>query len=135
MPLAGQILHHKDFEFLDGQKGNKYIIVLNTSDDDKSCLCIKTTSQSRRYPRATPGCNSNKCIFLILKECEQDFQMDTYVQLDYIYSVNVKEQLDNKQVTFKGHLTKECLNNLKRCLRNFRDDIPLNYWQIIYSSK
>ncbi|OFY46222.1 MAG: hypothetical protein A2Z69_00475 [Bacteroidetes bacterium RBG_13_44_24] len=133
MPLAGQILHHKDFVFRDGEKGNKYIIALNSCDNDKTCLVVKTTKQSRHYPLAYPGCNSSKCIFLILKDCEQDFAIDTYVQLDHIYSVNVEEQLNNKQVTFTGHLTPICFTNLKRCLRNFRDDIPQRYWQIIYS--
>jgi hypothetical protein len=135
VPLAGQILHHKDFQFKDGEKGNKYVIVLNTCDNDKMCLVLKTTSQSKHYPYSTPGCNSGKCVFLILKECKQDFIIDTYIQLDYIYDVNVQDQLDNKQVTFTGHIATECFNNLKKCLRNFHEDIPEKYWQIIYSSK
>jgi hypothetical protein len=134
MPIAGQILHHKDFLFRDGGKGNKYVIVLNTGDNDRPCLVIKTTSKAKHYPYATPGCNSGKCVYLILKECEQDFPIDTYLQLDYIYSVDVQEQLNNNKITFTGHLSTICFNNLKKCLRNFRADIPQKHWQIIYSS-
>lgn len=99
----------------------------------KPSSSIKPTSQSKHYPDAMPGCNSCKGVFCICKDCEQDFPKDTYVQTDYIYNINVEEQLRNHQVTFAGHLTPVCFNNLKRCLRNFRDDIPPEYWTIIYS--
>ena len=135
MPSAGQILHHKNFVFQDGNTGNKYLIVLNTCDNDKTCLVLKTTSQPKRYPYATPGCNSCQGIFCIYQECEQDFTKDTYVQLDYVYPINVEDKLDMHQVSFTGHLTPQCFTGLKRCLRNFREDIPQKYWAVIYSQK
>ena len=133
MPLAGQILHHKDFVFRDGATGNKYLIVLNTCENDQTCLVLKTTSQSKHYPSVTPGCNSCQRVFCIYQECEQDFPKDTYVQMDYIYPVNVEEQLEKHQISFTGHLTPQCFTSLKKCLRNFRDDIPQRYWTVIYS--
>ena len=135
MANAGQILYHKNFIFKDGKKGDKYVIVLNTCENDKTCLVLKTTSQSKYYSNALPGCNSGKCIFCIYSECEQDFEKETYVQMDYIYSINIEEQLDKQQVTWKGHLTEECFSKVRKCLRNFRDDIPQRYWTIIYSAK
>ena len=135
MAIAGQLLHHKDFTFRDGNKGNKYVIVLNTCDNDKACLVLKTTSQSKHYPNAMPGCNSCMSVFCIYQECEQDFPKDTYVEMDYIYDVNIQEQLNKHQITFAGHLTPECFKNLKSCLRNFRMDISQNYWTIIYYTK
>jgi hypothetical protein len=135
MPSAGQILHHTTFKFLDGQTGNKYVIALNDCDNHELCLCIKTTSNNLHYPRTLPGCNSNKCVFLIFQECEQDLPIDTYVQLDHVYEIDFAEDLQNRQVTVKGHLSKECFNNLKKCLRYFRDDIQQNHWRIIYHPK
>ena len=135
MPSAGQILFHKNFQFNDREKGKKLVIVLNNCDNDKTCLVLKTTSQPRRYPFAIPGCNSTNCIYFVLRECKQDFDDDTYIQLDYVYPIVVEEDLNKHEVTFSGHLSVACLNNLKKCLRNFREDIPSKYWQIIYSSK
>ena len=135
MPRAGQVLYHKDFIFADGKKGNKLVIVLNTCDNDKTCLVLKTTSQPAHYPQTTPGCNSCRNVFCIFEECDQGFDKDTYVQMDYIYPVNVDKLLSTKQISFVDHLTDVCFTNLKRCLRNFRDDIPQQYWATIYSAK
>lgn len=135
MPRAGQILYHKNFIFIDGNTGTKLVVVLNTGDNSERSLVLKTTSQSARYSYTTPGCNSCKNVFCIFKECEQGFPQDTYVQMDNIYPINVEQLLNNKQVSFVGHLSDVCFANLKRCLRNFRNDIPQQYWVTIYSSK
>ena len=135
MPRAGQVLYHKDFIFTDGDTGNKLVVVLNTCDNRETCLVLKTTSQSARCPYATPGCNSRKKAFCVYEECEQGFCEDTYVQMDNIYPINVEQLLNTKQVSFVDHLSGICFANLKRCLRNFRDDIPQQYWATIYSPK
>jgi hypothetical protein len=133
MPKAGQVLYHKSFVFTDGDKSNKLLVVLNTNKNNEACLVVKTTSQPKHYPRALPGCNSGKCIFYILEECEQGFPTDTYVQIDHVYEINVESLLNSKQVTFVDHMTDACFKQLKKCLRNSREDIPLRFWQIIYS--
>ncbi len=135
MPKAGQILYHKNFIFTDGNTGSKLVVVLNTGDNSKTSIVLKTTKQSARYSYATPGCNSCKNVFYILKECEQDFPQDTYVQMDNVYPINVEQLLNNEQVSFVGHLSGVCFANLKRCLRNFRNDIPQQYLTTIYQSK
>ena len=135
MPRAGQILYHKNFIFIDGNTGTKLVVVLNTGDNSETSLVLKTTSQSARYSYTTPGCNSCKCVFCIITECGQGFDDDTYIQMDNIYPINVEQLLNKKQVSFVGHLSDVCFANLKRCLRNFRNDIPQQYWVTIYSSK
>ena len=135
MPKAGQILFHKNFVFTDGNTGEKLVVSLNTCDNRETCLVLKTTSQLARYTYATPGCNSYKKVFCIYKECEQGFPQETYVQMDNIYPINVEQLLDNREVSFIDYLSDICFTNLKRCLRNFRDDIPQKYWTTIYSPK
>ena len=135
MPRAGQVLYHRDFIFTDGATGDKLVVVLNTSENDETSLVLKTTSQSARYSFITPGCKSSKNVFCIFTECEQGFPDDTYVQMDNIYPINVEQLLNKKQVSFVDHLSAVCYANLKRCLRNFRNDIPQQYWTTIYSSK
>lgn len=134
MPKAGQILYHKNFVYSDGTTGTKLVVVLNTCENTESCLVLKTTSQSAHYPYATPGCNSWKGMFCIYEECDQYFSKDTYVQMDKIYPINnVKQLLNDKKLSIADHLTEVCFKNLRKCLRNFREDIPKQYWSVIYS--
>lgn len=135
MPIAGQVLYHRNFIFTDGDTGDKLVIVLNTGENTETSLVLKTTSQSARYSFVTPGCKSNKKVFCIFTDCEQDFPEDTYIQMDNIYPINVEQLLKNKQLSFVNHLSEICFTNLKRCLRNFRNDIPKQYWTTIYSAK
>ena len=133
MPKAGQILRCKDFVFRDKSTGEKLVVALNTCDNKETCLVLKTTSQSKYYAGSHVGCNSMKKCFYIYTECQQGFDKDTFVQLDYIYPINVDQLLNNKQITFVDHLSNICLANLKKCLRNFKEDIPIGYWRIIYA--
>lgn len=132
MPTAGHILLDKAFVFNDKNVGKKLVIALNTCNNKETCLVLKTTSQSIRYTYTTPGCNSCKGIFCIFEECEQGFPEDTYVQLDYVYPINVEQLLNKKQIAFVDRLSDICFTNLKKCLRNFKKDIPTGFWSLIY---
>lgn len=132
MPRAGQILSCKDFVFSDKSTGKKLLIALNTCDNKETCLALKATSQNKYYIGSHPGCNSTKKCFCIYAECQQGFPKDTFVQLDYIYPINVDQLLNSKQIVFVGHLSEICFANLKKCLRNFKEDIPTGYWALIY---
>jgi len=132
MPRAGQILNCRDFVFEDKSTGRKLVIALNTCDNKETCLVLKTTSQNKYYSGSHPGCNSLKKCFCIYVECQQGFDKNTFIQLDNIYPINVDELLNTKQITFVDHISDICLTNLKRCLRNFREDIPVQYWTLIY---
>lgn len=134
MPRAGQILFCRDFVFNDKSTGKKLLVALNTCDNKEICLVLKTTSQDRYYSDSHPGCNSMKKCFYIYAECQQGFDKDTFVQLDYIYPINIDELLNSRQITFVDHLSSICLTQLKKCLRNFRQDIPIGYWRTIYTS-
>jgi hypothetical protein len=133
MPRAGQILFCKDFVFSDKSTGNKLLIALNSCANKETSLVLKTTSQSKYYTMSHPGCNSMKKCFCIYAECQQGFPTDTFVQLDHIYPINVDQMLNSKQVTFVDHLSDICFTNLKKCLRNFKEDIPTGYWALIYT--
>jgi len=133
MPRAGQILFCRDFVFSDKSAGKKLLITLNTCDNKEICLVLKTTSQNKYYTGSHSGCNSIKKCFCIYAECQQGFDKDTFVQLDYIYPINVDQLLNSKQITFVDHLSNICFANLKKCLRNFREDIPTGYWTLIYT--
>lgn len=133
MPKAGQILFCKDFVFANKSAGNKLLVVLNTCDNRETCFVVKTTSQNKYYGWCHPGCNSKKKCFCVYLECQQGFDKETFVQLDYIYPINVDELLDSKQITFVDHLSDLCFTKVKKCLRNFKEDIPTGYWPQIYT--
>ena len=133
MPRAGQILRDENFVYEDNSIGTKLVIALNTCENTDICLVLKTTSQEKHYTGTHLGCNRWKKCFLIYEECQQGFPEDTFVQLDQIYPINVEQLLNKKQITFIDHLSDICLANLKKCLRNFREDIPLGFWSLIYS--
>lgn len=134
MPIAGHILFCKDFVFTDESTGKKLVIVLNTCDNKETCLVLKTTSQSKHYSHSHSGCNSLKKCFCIYAECKQGFDEEyTFVQLDQIYPINVAELLNAKQISFIDRISDICFTNLKRCLRNYKDDIPIQFWSLIYT--
>ena len=134
MPRAGQILFHKGFVFHNKSAGNKLLVVLNTCNNKGICLALKTTSQKKYYAWCHPGCNSTKKCFCIYIECRQGFDKETFVQLDQIYPINVDELLNSSLITFVDHLSDSCFARVKKCLRNFREDIPTGYWSLIYTA-
>jgi len=135
MPTAGHILFCKGFVFTDKSTGKKLVIALNTCDNKATCLVLKTTSQKKHYYYSHPGCNSLKKCFCVYAECKQGFDEEyTFVQLDQIYPINVDELLNAQQISFIDRISDICFTNLKRCLRNYKDDIPIWFWSLIYKS-
>ena len=134
MPTAGHILFCKDFVFRDKTKGKKLVIALNACDNTETCLVLKTTHQKKHYYYSHPGCNSQKKCFCIYTGCKQGgFEEEyTFVQLDYIYPINVDELLNAKQINFLDRMSEVCFANLKKCLRKYKDDIPPRFWALIY---
>ena len=81
-----------------------------------------------------PGCNSLKKCFYIPIDCDQDFDDNTYIQLPRIFELNIDALLSQKQLSFIGHISDICFDNLKKCLRKFKYDISLQYWAKIYQA-
>jgi len=75
----GVVLHHKAFEFPDGEIGNKLLIVLNTPSNDEPYLVCRTTSKCKYYI-TKEGCHHEKSIYH-LKANNDGFPEDTWVQL------------------------------------------------------
>ena len=133
MPNAGQILIHKNFVYENGASGIKLCIVLNTCGDDDKCLVLKTTSQPKWYAGVKKGCNLDRKVHCIRKDCDQWFKVDTFVQLDNVYPIIVSKLLNDGQITFVSSLHDHCLTTLKKCLRSRKDDIPEQFWKLIYA--
>jgi len=138
MPQPGQILCYKDFEFPDDQsKRDKLFVVLNDTDRDSVCLVLKTTSKSRRYEGVGKGCNAQKKVFFVPTDWEQRFTLDTYIQLPEIIQIATDELLVGDisgRIYVSSSLSIECFRLLKNCLKQFKEDISQQNWELIFKS-
>jgi len=135
MPYPGQILWYKDFEFEDGSKKDKYLVVLNDLDRDSVCLVLKTTSQSKHYKGVVKGCNPEKKTFFVPTGWEQCFKVDTYIQLPQIIPIPADKLLAgdiSRKIYVSSSLTAQCFELLKNCLKQFKDDISEQHRKLIF---
>ena len=139
MPVPGQILHYKNFEFPDDHsKKNKLFVVLNDTDKHSICLVLKTTSQSGRYEGADKGCNPHKRAFFVPINWEHCFKVNTYIQLPQIIPILSDTLLVGDisgKISITGSLSVECRELLWSCLRIFKSDISEEHWNIIFRKK
>lgn len=133
----GDVILYKDYEFVNPITGllegkvTKRFIVLNSDP----CLVLKTTSQSRHYPNAKPGCQQKLKTFMISGSQEPCFYKDTYVQLPQIIQLP-KESLDVR--VYDGRIKvlqkpgEDCFRAIKLCLKQFKQDISPSNWERIF---
>lgn len=95
----GTILFHRDFQFHNGQSGEKLIIALNTPKDSEPYLCCKTTSK-QKFGIGREGCHSQKNIYVINPNFDW-FKIKTWVQFHELYEFERDKFL---QAHFKGVL-------------------------------
>jgi len=95
----GTILFHRDFQFHNGQSGEKLIIVLNTPKNNEPYLCCKTTSM-QKFNIDKEGCHSQKNIYVINPNYDW-FKVKTWVQFHELYEFEPQKFL---QAHFKGVL-------------------------------
>lgn len=137
MAKAGDILFHKEWEFDDGSIGRKLLVVLNTPPDiDTPLLVVKTTSNSKQYSGVNTGCNPLKRVYYVLQSDEPCFDCDTYIQLHMIWEITTQELLSGcfaKVITPLGiPVSPRCFQQIKGCLRNFKNDISTKHWKLIF---
>lgn len=132
----GSVWHYENFEFKDGGKSNKYLVVLNKANQGDPVLTVKTTSNPNRK-NAFPGCCTVCNCYKVSKGCEDCFTKDTWVQLHDIYPFPLNEilkaQLQDKKLTSKGELSERCYQAILHCCAH-SDDIPIKFQKMIASS-
>jgi len=136
MPKPGDVYIYHQFKFSDGSLGEKLFIVLNKPAPNVQCLILITTSKSERYVGVTQGCNPGKKVFYIPKEW-QKFDLNTYVQLQKIYSIIPQHIIQfslDKKIEHLFSLTEDCFRQLINCLKkHFKDDISQEHQDIIFA--
>jgi hypothetical protein len=138
MPLPGDIIIVKQFEFEDGSQKDKWFVVLNTSDLEKPCLVLKTTSQPNRYQGCVKGCNKQLRCFFAPAVWQTCFRIDTYIQLPQMFEFPASALLRDRfagKIEFNPPLTADCFAQLKSCLAGYKDDISQYHWALIFKTK
>ena len=128
----GSILHDKNFQFKDGEIGNKLLIVLNDGAN-YPYIIVKTTSKQKTKGK-DEGCqlNDNPPNFFLPKgSCS--FELDTWAELIEFYEFDVNQVFTkklNKTLELKNSLPKTILKDLLNCAKNC-DDITNKQAEVI----
>lgn len=118
----GTILFHRDFQFHNGQSGEKLIIVLNTPKDKEPYLCCKTTSK-QKFNIDKEGCHSQKNIYVINPNYDW-FKMKTWVQFHELYEFEPQNFLQahfKGDVDIKGELKENTIGAIRNCIKHSDD--------------
>jgi len=118
----GTILFHRDFQFHNGQSGEKLIIVLNTPKDNEPYLCCKTTSK-QKFGIEREGCHSQKNIYVINPNFDW-FKMKTWVQFHELYEFERAKFLQahfKNSLDVKGELKANTIGAIRNCIKRSDD--------------
>jgi len=138
MPQIGQIISWPNYKFPDGGTSpKKLFIVLNDAlSDDSPCLLLITTSQEKWYLNYKEGCNHNLNMFYIQPNSGECLPEKTFVELPFIIEKTCKElwgQFEDGVRVWGRKLSRDCMNNLKECLKTFEKDISPKHYSLIFS--
>jgi hypothetical protein len=114
LQIRGAIYHHSKLAFHNGLTGTKYLVLLNTPGKNEPYLFVKTTSQKKDKP-STPGCIEDRSLYFI-PTGKTFFKKDTWVQLYEIYEIPPNDIDNNKEITVKGALDVNMIDDIVNCL-------------------
>jgi hypothetical protein len=112
--VKGTIYHHSQLVFHNGFVGKKYLVLLNTPNNNEPFLFVKTTSQKKDKP-STLGCIRSRSLFFI-PAGTTFFKLDTWVQLYEIYPITDSNVTRNRDISCVGSLDAELLDKIIDCL-------------------
>ena len=119
----GTILFHEKFRFVDGELGEKLLIILNTPDPKvEPYLLCRVTSQGKNKPRIF-GCQEDLSLFF-LPANHDFFEKDTWIQLYEIFPFDAAALIQdhfNKQLNVLGKLKDLTIRQLMNCIRKVKD--------------
>jgi hypothetical protein len=123
-PHRGKVFSYKDFEFVDGGKSDKLLILVNEPKGNADCIFIKTTSKPK--PQSKPGCHSFSNLY-VLDAGEDLFKLKTWVQFQEIYPVtcaNLLSVIKAGEARRIGCLRDQTVRAIINCMRNSPDLSP-----------
>jgi hypothetical protein len=118
----GTVYLYKDFRFHDGEKANKYFIILNNPLKDEPFLTCKTTSRQKWRPDRE-GCHDNLNLF-VLRENYDFFSEKTWVQFHIYYPISQDKLLRLKEkgiISKRAELKDQTVRAIINCISKSED--------------
>ncbi|MCY4245715.1 MAG: hypothetical protein OXU31_08010 [Gammaproteobacteria bacterium] len=115
----GAVLRHRDFEFEDGTKRDKYLVVLGAKPG-RDYLCALTTSKQWRI-KAERGCQR---YFFVRGDGKNFFPKDTWVVLSAPVIMSRAEaaaKIMKDILQIEGNLKENIIGEIRHCLKGSRD--------------
>lgn len=123
---VGCILHWKGFTFPDGEKANKYFVIVG-SQPNQNYLAIIATSKKKKWRDAQPGGNPDGGYYFIPGGRKDWFPEDTWLLFEVPREISaaefVKEGLA-KNLTVEGYLRHDIANAICNCMKRCQDVSP-----------
>lgn len=119
----GAVFFFKDFEFKDGETGDKLIVVLNKEYDPKKDLIICKTTSRQKFRNFQQGCNKKFNYFCFFKN-QTPFKKHTWLLLDDLYSIEASKFLNarfQKKLNKIGDIEFSLLKGLIKCIKSLED--------------
>ena len=130
--VPGYILHCKDYEFEDGEKANKYFVVVGAKPGS-NYLAVMATSKPH-YRQFRSGCHADDGYFHIPGGRRDWFPDDTWLLLARGLELSAPEllrlSLKEKRITTVGNLRVDIANGIRKCMRNCHD-VPGTYIDLL----
>jgi hypothetical protein len=118
----GCILHWEGFQFPDGQKANKYFVIVG-AQLGKNYLAIIATSQ-QKWRKAEPGGNPEGGYYHIPGGRKDWFPEDTWLLFEEPVELSAAEFLKvvfEGKITTRGNLRPDIANAICNCMRKCDD--------------
>jgi hypothetical protein len=84
-----------------------------------------------------PGC-SEKLKAFYMPAGSDGFPKDTYIQLHEVFAVDGLAMVEghlSKRMRLLSRLPTQRFNELRNCLRRMKDDIPVQYFELMFGRK
>ncbi len=118
----GDVFFCEDFQFADGELGDKLFVILNNATAEKPFIAVLTTSKQKdRYDR--PGCYADNGYFFIAPNTE-GFPLPTWIKFNQIYPFTYAEGTEKEKkgrFRFRYCIREERMNEIIKCIKNTFD--------------
>lgn len=118
----GCIFHWSDYQFADGERADKYLVILGCKEQC-NYLAVVATSQPKKR-KFEPGCNAAMGYYHIPGGGKDWFPKDTWLLLSDPREIHPGEFLKfamTKAIQHKGQLRDDIANAIRNCLKRCDD--------------
>jgi hypothetical protein len=114
----GCIFHWKQYEFADGQKANKFFVIVGAKQGSNFLAVIATSKQHKKD--FVPGCNAKDGYYHIPGGGNDWFPLDTWLLIAEPKEID-PAKFKEAALTHKGDLRTDIANAIRNCIKQCKD--------------